>query len=262
MSSPAKDFDENARGEFARFGTTRVHRGELLRHPVYTRFLHWSAAIFFVLSLLTGFAIYTPWLFRWITPLFGGGSRTRLLHPWFGLLFDVFFFFQFLNWVGPMSWGQKDRRWLKKIRSYVTNQERLESEDVGFFNAGQKLYFWLIVLSGILFLVTGVLMWFDDAVPRWIVAVSYVIHDLAALLMFAGFVIHVYEGTAHQPGTFASMINGTVTRTWAWTHHPAWYRTITGQDPRDAYENEKRRLVERERALAELERKEAQRDSL
>ena len=28
-----------------------VHRGELLRHPVYTRVIHWSVAIFFVLSL-------------------------------------------------------------------------------------------------------------------------------------------------------------------------------------------------------------------
>jgi len=68
MSVTAKRFDEKARGEFTRFGTTRVGPGELLRHPVYTRVLHWSVAIFFVLSLLTGFAIYSPWLFRWIAP--------------------------------------------------------------------------------------------------------------------------------------------------------------------------------------------------
>ena len=74
-----------------------------------------SVAIFFVLSLLSGFAIYSPWLYRWLTPLFGGGPRTRLLHPWFGLLFDLFFFGQFLNWLAPMTWTAADRRWLKRL---------------------------------------------------------------------------------------------------------------------------------------------------
>ena len=232
MSSTAKNFDEKARGEFARLGTTRVHRGELLRHPVYTRFLHWSVAIFFILSLLSGFAIYSPWLFHWITPLFGGGPRTRAFHPWFGLLFEVFFLFQFINWVAPMAWVEADRLWMRRMRRYVTNEDRVEADDVGFFNAGQKLYFWAIVLSGVLFLITGLLMWFDNLVGRWVVAVSYVIHDLAALLMLAGFIIHVYEGTAHQPGTFRSMMDGTVTERWARTHHPAWYRAVTGREKR------------------------------
>jgi formate dehydrogenase subunit gamma len=245
VSTEAKNFDEKARAAFTRVGTTRIYRGELLRHPVYTRFLHWSVAIFFILSLLTGFAIYSPWLFHWIAPLFGGGPRTRLLHPWFGLLFDIFFLFQFLNWVVPMAWTEVDRRWMKKMGNYVTNERRLEDEDVGFFNGGQKLYFWAIVVSGVLFLITGLLMWFDHLVGRWVVAVSYVIHDLAALLMLAGFIIHIYEGTAHQPGTFRSMMDGTVTESWAWTHHPAWYRAVTGRDPREAYEREQRQLEER-----------------
>jgi formate dehydrogenase subunit gamma len=251
--STATKLDERARAEFARFGTTRVYRGELLRHPVYTRFLHWSVAIFFILSLLTGFAIYSPTLFRWITPLFGGGPRTRLLHPWFGLIFEAFFLFQFLNWVAPMAWGKADWRWLRRLRQYASNEEKLEPEDVGFFNAGQKLYFWAIVVTGILFLITGLLMWFDDLVARWIVAVSYVIHDLAALVMLAGFIIHLYESTAQQPGTFGSMIEGTVSERWAWTHHPGWYRALTGRDPREAYEQEKRRQEERARALERLE---------
>jgi len=127
----------------------------------------------------------------------------------------------------PMAWTASDRRWMKKMRQYVTNEDRVESEDVGFFNAGQKLYFWAIVVSAILFLITGLLLWFDDVVGRWVVAVSYVIHDLAALLMLAGFIIHVYEGTAQQPGTFRSMIDGTVTEDWAQTHHPAWYRDVS-----------------------------------
>src|SRR3989440_10256929 len=84
MSTSIEQFDEGMRRKADRLGTTVVHRGELLRHPVYTRVLHWLVAIAFVLSLLSGFALYTPWLFRFLTPIFGGGPMTRFLHPWFG----------------------------------------------------------------------------------------------------------------------------------------------------------------------------------
>lgn len=241
MSSSVERFDREARREFGRHGRTVVHRGELLRHPVYTRILHWSVAITFILALLSGFAIYSPWLFHWLTPIFGGGPTTRLLHPWFGLAFTLFFFFQFLNWFVPMTWTGSDSRWMKRIKGYVSNTEKLEPRETGFFNAGQKLYFWTIAISAILFLVTGILMWFDQLTPRWVVAVSYVLHDITALVMLAGFIIHVYEGTAAQPGTFRSMVDGTVTKEWAWTHHPGWYADATGRDPREDYEEAARK---------------------
>lgn len=247
MSSSVERFDREAREEFSRHGRTVVRRGELLRHPVYTRILHWSVAISFILSLLSGFAIYSPWLYRWLTPLFGGGSMTRLLHPWFGLVFTFVFFFQFLNWFVPMQWTDADRRWMKRLRAYVSNREKLEPEETGFFNGGQKIYFWAIAITAVLFLITGILLWFDDVVPRWLVAVSYVVHDVAALVMLGSFIIHIYEGTAAMPGTFRSMTDGTVTRKWAWTHHPAWYRDVTGRDPREDYEQARRAIDAPER---------------
>lgn len=262
MSTSVERFDERARREAERVGQTVVHRGELLRHPVYTRVLHWLVAISFILSLLSGFAIYSAWFYRFLTPLFGGGPMTRFLHPWFGLFFEVFFFFQFLNWFTPMVWTNNDSRWMKRIRQYTTNTDSVESEDVGFFNGGQKLYFWVIAVSAVLFLITGLLMWFDNLTGRWVVAVSYVIHDIAALVMLAGFIIHIYEGTAAMPGTFRSMTNGTVTQKWAWTHHPAWYRAVTGRDPRESYERERRRVADRERAIEEWERDQDARDQV
>jgi len=248
MTTSVERFDEKARREFGRHGHTVVHRGELLRHPVYTRVLHWAVAISFVLSLLSGFAIYSPWLFRWLTPIFGGGAMTRFLHPWFGLAFTIAFFFQFLNWFAPMHWTSADGRWMRRMRAYVSNQEKVEPNDVGFFNAGQKLYFWTIAVTAVLFLITGLLLWFDHIVPRWLVAVSYVVHDVSALVMLAGFIIHIYEGTAAQPGTFQSMTDGTVTKEWAWTHHPAWYQEVTGRDAREDYERARDEQARQERA--------------
>jgi formate dehydrogenase subunit gamma len=233
VSGSVERFDEKARATFARHGRTVVRRGELLRHPIYTRVLHWTVAIFFILSLLSGFAIYASWLYRWLTPLFGGGPMTRFLHPWFSLAFTIAFVFQFVNWLRPMRWTPGDRRWMKRIKTYVTNTEKEELRDVGFFNAGQKLYFWLLAFGLIFLLITGILLWFDHVTPRWIVAISYVVHDIAALALLAGFILHVYESTAQQPGTFNSMIDGTVTEDWARSHHPAWFEEVTREDRRD-----------------------------
>jgi formate dehydrogenase subunit gamma len=205
-------------------GRTVVHEGQLVRHSVYTRVVHWTAAIFFVLALLSGFAIYTPWMFRWLTPLFGGGPMTRLLHPWFSLAFVIVFALQTLNWLTPMTWTPDDRRWMRHLKAYITNAEA-EPQDVGFFNAGQKLYFWAIVISALVFLISGIPLWFPATFGRFTVALSYILHDIAALLMLAGFIIHIYEATAAQPGTFQSMTRGTVEKRWAGTHHPGWYRS-------------------------------------
>ena len=90
MGTAVERFDDKARETFESVGRTEVFPGELLRHKVYTRFLHWMVALFFFLALFSGFGIYLPWLFRWFTPIFGGGALSRVMHPWFGLAF-VFF---------------------------------------------------------------------------------------------------------------------------------------------------------------------------
>ena len=208
--------------------TTVVRDGEVLRHPTYTRVLHWAVAIFFVPALLSGFAIYSPWIYRFVAPLFGGGAMTRLLHPWFSLGFVVFFALQFLNWLRPMTWTPDDRRWLSRIRDYVGNRDRREPDYVDFFNAGQKLYFWAIAISAVLFVLSGLPMWFPRTLGRLSVDIGYIVHDIAALIMLAGFIVHIYESTAAVRGTFQAMTRGTVEQRWARTNHPAWYRRIIG----------------------------------
>jgi len=113
----------------------------------------------------------------------------------------------------------------------------IEPDYVDFFNGGQKLYFWAIVASAGLFLLSGVPLWFPRTFGRTLTAVGHVAHDVAAIVMLVGFIVHIYEATAAQPGTFQSMTRGTVATRWAWTHHPAWYKRATGRDPRDGIKN-------------------------
>jgi formate dehydrogenase subunit gamma len=239
MGTAIERFDENARRRFESIGRTEVYRGELLRHPVYTRVLHWLVALFFFLALFTGFGIYLPWLFRWFTPIFGGGPLSRLLHPYFGVAFVFFFFLQMLNWIVPMAWGSQDTRWMRNISNAISGKEKLEPPDTGFFNAGQKLQFWEIVCGCVVYLITGIILWMGARTfGASAVAISYVLHDISALIMLGGIFIHIYLSTIGEPGTFQSMTRGAVSEAWAWTFHPAWYKKVTGRDPRQAYEEE------------------------
>ncbi|MFZ0290931.1 MAG: formate dehydrogenase subunit gamma [Candidatus Sulfotelmatobacter sp.] len=237
MGTAIERFDEKARRTFDSIGRTEVYKGELLRHPVYTRVLHWMVALFFFLALFSGFGIYLPWLFRWFTPVFGGGPLSRQMHPWFGVGFVFFFFLQVLNWLAPMAWTTADTKWMRGIGKIVGGKEKLDPPDTGFFNAGQKVQFWEIVGGCLVYLITGIILWAGArSFGATAVAISYVLHDLSALVMLGGIFIHIYLSTIGEPGTFQAMTRGAVSEAWAWTFHPAWYKKVTGRDPRQAYE--------------------------
>jgi formate dehydrogenase subunit gamma len=91
-------------------------------------------------------------------------------------------------------------------------------------------------------------MWFPQSFGRIAVAIGYILHDAAALVMLVGLIVHIYESTAQQPGTFQAMTRGFVSRRWAWTHHPEWYRMATGHDPREDYQ----RALNREASRPEM----------
>ncbi len=160
MSTNAIDrFDHEARRKVESMGRTTVYLGELLRHPVYDRILHWSIALFFFLALFTGFGIYLPWLFRWFTPIFGGGQLSRIMHPYFGVAFVVLFSLQALNWLRLMLWAPGDTNWMRNVHKIVSNETKMDPPETGFFNAGQKVMFWEIVAGCVVYLITGIIMW-------------------------------------------------------------------------------------------------------
>ncbi len=242
-SGAIERFDGKARHTAEQLGQTKVYRGELLRHPVYTRVLHWAVALFFFLALFTGFGIYLPWLFRWFTPIFGGGQLSRILHPYFGVAFVFFFGLQALNWMQAMLWTAADSHWMRNIGKVVSGEEKMDPPDTGFFNAGQKLQFWEIVGGCLAYLVTGMILWAGARTfGRIPVAISYVVHDISAVVMLGGIFIHIYLSTIGEPGTFQSMIRGAVSEAWAWTFHPAWYKQITGRDPLADCEKARQRI--------------------
>jgi formate dehydrogenase subunit gamma len=108
-----------------------------------------------------------------------------------------------------------------------------EDADVGKYNGGQKMLFWAAALGALGLLASGIVMWLPQTfLGQTMREVSYIVHDVAFSLFFAMIIGHIYLGTAAEPGTFRSMIRGTVTKSWARLHHPGWYREVTREQPR------------------------------
>ncbi len=230
MSTVAPDRPMDSAVIAARDREDVVIGNEIVRHRLASRLIHWMVALTFIVSLLTGMPIWTP-VFGWMAHLFGGLTVCRLLHPWAGIAFFVASLVQFVEWLSDMRLEPWERDWLgPRTLRYM----RYEADDprTGKYNGGQKLYFWAVSLGAIGLLLSGLLMWFPRAFPRVIMELAYLIHDVTFICFAVSLVFHIYLGTAAEPGTFGSMIRGTVTRTWARLHHPRWYRDVTGEEPR------------------------------
>jgi formate dehydrogenase subunit gamma len=200
-------------------------RGSLVRYTAELRTNHWLGALGFVFAALSGLALFHPALF-WLSNLFGGGPWTRILHPFIGL-FMVLVFLGLAtvvwddNLLRPADW-----QWLRQWRDVVTNREERLPE-VGRYNAGQKLLFFVLVACLLGLLLTGLAMWRAYfTLPVELVRVAAVLHAICALVLICSILVHIYAGFWVK-GSVNAMLRGTVTPGWAWKHHRAWFRQIT-----------------------------------
>ena len=201
--------------------------GEIVRHRLSSRVLHWTVAVTFFLALFTGLPIWIP-IFSWMASFFGGLSTCRVLHPWFGLAFAAASVWMFGHWFSDMLLTGNDREFLTPGGMIRYFRYQGEDTEVGKYNGGQKLLFWAAALGALGLLLSGVVIWFPERFPQGLRELSYVVHDLAFILFFAMIIGHIYLGTAAEPGTFRAIVRGTVTKEWARLHHPKWYRQVTG----------------------------------
>lgn len=197
---------------------------QIERFTLKERIIHWIVGISFVYLMLTGLALFTPHLF-WLAHVLGGGPTIAKWHPLIGVVFFLALSWMFLLWQRQMKFDTQDKQWMKQIGKYIRNEDEGLPE-AGRFNPGQKQLFWLETVSGILLLLSGIPLWFPHGTSQWLRLVSILVHEISALAAIGGFIVHVYMGTAVVSGSFSAMINGTVSRAWARTHHARWFREL------------------------------------
>jgi formate dehydrogenase subunit gamma len=210
--------------------TTAIPEDEVQRYNFAERAYHWINAIAYTYLMLTGLAIFTP-LAYWLAYVLGGPATIRYWHPWIGLIYLATIFWMHRMWKRDMQKIPEDERWSKNLRAYAENRDELMPPQ-GRFNAGQKQFWWVMLYCTFILLITGIIMWIPEKMPRelhWVLPITVFIHSATALITIAAFIIHVYMSVWVTPGSMKAMVEGHVSTTWARTHHRLWFEKITGR---------------------------------
>ena len=210
--------------------TTAIPEDEVQRYNFAERAYHWINAIAYTYLMLTGLAIFTP-LAYWLAYVLGGPATIRYWHPWIGLIYLATIFWMHRMWKRDMQKIPEDEQWSKNLRAYAENRDELMPPQ-GRFNAGQKQFWWVMLYCTFILLITGIIMWIPEKMPRelhWVLPITVFIHSATALITIAAFIIHVYMSVWVTPGSMKAMIEGHVSTNWARHHHRLWYEKITGR---------------------------------
>jgi formate dehydrogenase subunit gamma len=210
-----------------------VHPGDPVTVDRYTtsaRINHWITAASLVLLALSGLALFHPKLF-FLTGVFGGGQNTRAIHPWIGLVLFVSFLGLFLRFWKANLWRPEDGTWMRRLYDVLTNHEE-NLPEVGKYNAGQKMVFWLMSFLILVLISSGLVMW-DQYFYQYTTIeqkrFAVLIHSIAAIAIICVWIVHVYAAIWVR-GTLPGMLKGRVTGGWAWRHHRKWLRElVTGK---------------------------------
>jgi formate dehydrogenase subunit gamma len=202
--------------------------------PKYTfveRLLHWVHTISFIPLVVTGLVLYLDVL----QPLAQGeaGLWMRWVHRLAALLFigepvlyGILQPHRLWMHFKEFSFEREDLGWIKNAFGYYVLGRHTDMPPQGRFNTGEKINGMVMIVTWILFVISGLIMWFGKgAVPadlfRWMV----VVHDLTMIAAVAMFLVHLYLAVAH-PLMWAALVSmrfGVTSASYAAEHHAKWY---------------------------------------
>ena len=200
------------------------------RFTPFERAAHLTNAVAFVVLALSGIVMAFGKFF--LLPvlgltLFGWLSYAlKTVHNLVGPLFAVSLVIVFVTFIRDNLPGKGDLTWLRKGGGMFSG-EHVPSQR---FNAGEKGVFWGgVFVLGLIVVGSGLVL--DLLVPgfgdtRGQMQVAHMVHAVAAALMMAMFMGHIYMGTIGVKGSYQAMRTGYVDEGWAKEHHAYWHDDI------------------------------------
>ena len=120
--------------------------------------------------------------------------------------------------------------WLKAAPRYYFLGDESGMPPQGSMNTGQKMWWLLTLVFGIVFVLTGLVMWFfkTTAAPaalEWMV----LLHDISFIVTGAMFLVHIYLGIFHPAMTeaWSAITGGKISVEYAKKHHGKWYDQVS-----------------------------------
>ena len=206
-------------GLAARTGTEPREPAYVRRFWPEERSLHWLLAGTFLILLATGLILYLPRLSADV----GRRPLIKDIHFWGGI-----------GWVASLVVvaALGDRRGLLRTAREL---DVFAPEDVNWltlrrpreqarFNAGQKINAALTAAFMVLFLVSGLLLWFGERDTRFRFASTVILHDGLMFVSLALLLGHLYLALIHPTTRHAlrGIVLGDVREDWARAHHARW----------------------------------------
>jgi len=214
-------------------GQVRIEGGRtgrrIPRFTIAERMIHWYVAALFVLLAVSGLTILFG---RYVlTPLIGPSafgavaSAAMQGHNLFGPLFIVGLLVMLFAYAWDNVFQAADAKWIVRGGSLFGSHAPSWK-----YNFGEKTYFWLVVMTGLVLSATGVLMEFPmltDALQY--LQLANILHGSAAVIVIAVAVGHIYLGSIGVEGALEGMTEGTVDENWALEHHDLWARRVMAE---------------------------------
>jgi len=201
---------------------------KLQRFSKWDRQVHWATAISFILLAISGLIITfgKKILLPWMGHGFFSGLAylSKYVHNFIGPLFVLCSIVMFITFLRRNYFNRQDWQWFKKGGGLITH----EHVPAGYFNAGEKSWFWLgVTLLGLVMSVTGLVLNFVNfGQTRYILQMANYFHLAGAALYIVAAMGHSYIGTWGTPGAYEAMRHGTVDENWAKVHHSLWYEEV------------------------------------
>ena len=209
-------------------------RKKIYVFSVFNRMIHTIAGLAFILLIPTG-------LIMMFGTTFGGGEFVRVskeIHAVSTLLFIVSVFPMFFMWVASMMPTTDDIKWMMILGGYLN--KRKDPIPAGKFNAGQKMWFWIATLGGMVMIATGAVMYYQDF--KLGVLVSYgisqidflrgsaIVHNVLGMAVLALFLTHVYMSVFAIKGAIHSIITGYKEEEEVEILHSSFYKKLKKDD--------------------------------
>ena len=209
---------------------------EVERYRKPTRILHWVHGSAFVMLFLTGLILFVPAL-----GILAQDSWSRVLHRVAAILFIAApLIYVPLNWKATFrgiknafTWGREDIGWLRAAPRYYFLGDEGAMPPQEHMNTGQKMWWLMTIVFGVVFLITGLIMAvFEEVFPVGVLQWMVFIHDIAFIGTGCMFLVHIYLSVIHplmrplRTGAWSSMARGKVSAEYARSHHARWYGQI------------------------------------
>jgi formate dehydrogenase subunit gamma len=180
--------------------------------PLFERIIHLLAAVAFMILVPTGVMIV-------FAKYFGGGGlveTARNLHAWATVVFAVSVVPMFVFWFIAMLPTGDDIKWVFILGGYLS--KKIKEIPAGKFNAGQKMWFWLATLGGVVMITTGAALFFQDfdlGIAAMfglsqidLLRLAAIIPNVLAVVIVAFLTTHVYMSLFAIKGAIQSIITG------------------------------------------------------